>query len=227
MSNTALRNIQCSLCGARHKKLFNDQSKVDQENLNQVKSCNFYKKKQGLFIEGSYPRGLFCINKGKIKVFQRGEMGKEQIIHIAGEGDVVGYKSLLSGDAYSVSAEALEDSIVCFIAKEDFLDMLSQNEILQQGVMKLMSKELSKRTKFITNMAQKSLRERLAFCLLLLDDIYEQEAINISREDLANFVGTATESLIRLISEFKSDGLIEVNKRKINLVDREELHRMA
>ena len=105
--------------------------------------------------------------------------------------------------------------------------MVDTNPNLRNGIMKELSKELAERAKFITNMAQKSVRERLAFALLILDDVYEDEMVNLSREDLANFVGTATETLIRLLKDYKEEGLIETHTRKIEILNRDGLLRLA
>lgn len=196
--------------------------------LNAVKSCSFYKKKQSIFLAGSSPRGVYCLNEGKVKVFSLGENGKEHIVHIAKEGEIIGFRAMLSGDPYEVSAETLEDCNICFIAKEDFLNMLDGNVQLRQNVMQSLSKELNIRTKLLTNMAQKSVRERLAFSLIFLDKVYQdEEAINLSREDLANFIGTATETIIRLLKDFKEEGLIEIHTRKLSILNHNELLRIA
>jgi CRP/FNR family transcriptional regulator len=189
--------------------------------------CNYYKKNQPLFVEGSFPRGVFCLNQGKVKVFTRGDEGKEQIIHIAKAGDVIGFRSMFSGEPYKVSASTLEESNICFIGKDDFLLMMESNPILRNGIIKELSKELGDRAQFITNMAQKSVRERLAFSLLILEEIYGEEEINLTREDMANFVGTATETLIRLLKDFKEDEIIEIHTRKLQIVNREKLLRIA
>jgi CRP/FNR family transcriptional regulator len=117
----------------------------------------------------------------------------------------------------------LEESTICFIQKDDFLSLLEANPTLRNRILKEMSQELSDRAEFITNMAQKSVRQRLAFSLLLLKEVYGEKPINLSREDLANFVGTATETLIRLLKEFKEEGLVETNVRKIYVSDAKRL----
>jgi CRP/FNR family transcriptional regulator len=134
---------------------------------------------------------------------------------------------MLSGEPYNVSAETLEESNICFIGKDEFLTMMDTNPTLRNGIIKELSKELADRADFITNMAQKSVRERLAFALILLMKVYENEPINLSREDMANFVGTATETLIRLLKEFKEEGLIEVQTRKLIVLDTRKLMEIA
>lgn len=227
MSLQAPKNVSCSTCASRDGSLFSHFNCGEIENLSNAKACSFYKKNQSVFLTGSTPRGVYCINKGKVKVFSLGEEGKEQIIHIASEGEVVGFRAMFSGEPFSVSAETLEESNICFIAKEDFLSMIDTSTTLRDAIMRELSKELSERAKFITQLAQKSVRERLAFSLVLLSDIYKDEPINLSREDLANFVGTATETLIRLLKQFKSEEVIEVMTRKIIVTDQNKLLSIA
>jgi len=160
-------------------------------------------------------------------VYTRGDSGEEQIIQVLKGGDIVGFKAMFSGDPYNVSAETLEESNVCFISKEDFLDMMDTNPTLRNGVMRELSKELSQRTEMITSMAQKSVRERVACSVAILNDVYEQGEINLTREDLANFVGTATETVIRLLKELKDEKVLEINGRKLKVLNKESLFKIA
>lgn len=227
MLDKSFKNVTCSTCQVRKDSLFANFCDSDTDHLDAHKSCSFYKKNQSLFLNGSFPRGVYCLNKGRVKIYTRGDEGKEHIIHIAKEGEVIGFRSMFGGEPYSMSAETLEESNICFIAKDDFLSMIDTNPILRNGVMKELSKELSDRALALTNMAQKSVRERLAFSLVLLEDIYEGEEINLSREDMANFVGTATETLIRLLKEFKEDGIIDIHVRKLQILDGVGLRKIA
>lgn len=221
------KHITCSTCASRNNSLLGSLCSDEIDHVNAHKSCNYFKKQQSLFLEGSFPRGVFCINQGMVKIFQRGDEGKEQIIHIAKSGEMVGFRAMFSEEPYKVAAETLEESNICFIGKDDFLNMMDSNPVLRNGIIKELSKELSDRADFITNMAQKSVRERLAFTMILLMDIYNPEPINLSREDLANFVGTATETLIRLLKDFKEEGIIEVHTRKITVLNKEKLFALA
>jgi CRP-like cAMP-binding protein len=225
--DTNFKHLTCENCLSRKYSLFAEFQGNQLENLNHHKSCTYYKKGQGLFLDSSFPRGVYCLNEGKVKIFTRGEEGKEQIIHIASAGEVIGFRAMFSGEAYKVSATTLEDCNICFIAKEDFLNLLDSNSTLRNNIMKELSKELGDRAVFITNMAQKPVRERLAFSLVMLDNIYKDEMINLTREDLANFVGTATETLIRLLKDFKEDKLIEIHTRKIEIIDKNRLINLA
>lgn len=221
------KHLTCANCLSRKNSLFAEFHGEQVADLDHHKACNYYKKGQGLFLESSFPRGVYCLNEGKVKIFARGDEGKEQIIHIATSGEIIGFRAMFSEEPYKVSATTLEDCNICFIAKEDFLNMLDSNATLRNNVMKELSKELGERAVFITNMAQKPVRERLAFSLVMLDNIYKDEMINLSREDLANFVGTATETLIRLLKDFKEENIIEVHTRKIEIINKNKLINLA
>lgn len=227
MPDKSHKHVSCVNCVARSKSLFSAFCDTEVEGLDENKSCSFFKKNQPLFIENSSPRGVYCINEGKVKIFARGEEGKEQIIHLASAGEIVGFRAMFSGEPYKVSATTLEESNICFINKNDFLNLVDTNQNLRNGIMKELSKELAERATFITNMAQKSVRERLASSLILLNDIYGEDMINLTREDLANFVGTATETLIRLLKDFKEETLIKTHARKIEIIDKEGLLKVA
>jgi CRP-like cAMP-binding protein len=227
MLDKSHKHVTCEKCAVRNSGIFSNLHNEEICDLDSHKTCHYYKKHQSLFVEGSYPRGVFCINHGKVKIYALGDEGKEQIVHIAKEGEVVGFRSMLSGEPYKLSASALEDANICFVAKDDFLNMLDTNTGLRNAVLKELSKELGERAIFITNLAQKSVRERLAYSLLLLGDIYGEDPINLTREDLANFVGTATETLIRLLKDFKEEGLIDVQTRKVFLSNKDALLQLA
>jgi CRP/FNR family transcriptional regulator len=227
MLDKSHKHVSCATCQARKNSLFAGNCDASLDHLEEHKSCSYFKKNQPLFIEGSFPRGVFCLNQGKVKVFTRGDEGKEQIIHIAKEGEIIGFRAMFSGEMYKVSATSLEDANICFISKDDFLDMIDTNPTLRNGIMRELSKELGDRAVFITNMAQKSVRERLASVLIILDDVYSGEQINLTREDMANFVGTATETLIRLLKDLKEEGVIEIHTRKLEIVDKDKLMKIA
>ncbi|MEJ6582463.1 MAG: Crp/Fnr family transcriptional regulator [Crocinitomicaceae bacterium] len=223
MLDQSHKHVTCVNCLAKNNSLFKSFCDVEVDDLNVVKSCSYFKKSQPLFIEGSLPRGVFCLNNGKVKIFARGEEGKEQIIHVAKAGEIVGFRAMFSEEPYKVTATTLEESNICFISKADFLNLVDTNVTLRNGIMKELSTELANRVAYITNMAQKPVRGRLAFALVILEEIYTGEMINLTREDLANFVGTATETLIRLLKDFKEEELIQTHGRKIEILNHDEL----
>lgn len=221
------KNISCLTCKSKQIGALADLDEYHTNYLDQNKTCNFYKKNQAVFTEGSLPRGVFCLNQGKVKVYALGGEGKEQIIHIAKTGDIIGFRAMFSGEPYKVSASTLEECNICFVSKEDFFFMIEEVPSFRNNILKELSRELSDQALFITSMAQKTVRERVAYALLMLDKIYKDEEINLSREDLANFVGTATETLIRLLSEFKDEKIIETHSRKIQIIDYKKLEKIA
>ena len=173
-----------------------------------------------IFSEGKFPKGIYKVHTGLVKVYKHGADGKEQIIQICKPGDVVGFRSVLSENSYNLNAAALEENtIVCFISKEDFNHYRETHPKLQNRLIQELSSELQESADFITDMTQKSVKQRVAIAILFLNEIYRDKPINISREDLANMVGTATETLIRLIKQFKRDSILEVKGRKMLVID--------
>lgn len=225
--------IPCSECEVRSHSLFDKLSESELDNLDYHKSCSRHKKGQVLFHEGTRPLGIYCINSGKIKIYQTGSDGKNQIIKIATPGEVLGYKALISDSPYPVTGETLEETSVCFIPKDEFIATLQSNPEFGQKLLKLACTEIGAMTDNLTSLAQKSVRERLAVALLMLKDTYGIDAavdekdseieINLTREDIANIVGTATETVIRILQEMKEDKLIETNGRKIRVVEPQKL----
>jgi len=180
-----------------------------------------------IFSEGSYPKGVFYIHTGIVKVYKHGNQGKEQIIQIFKSGDLLGFRAMLSEKNYNVHAQCLEKTEICFISKKDFMTYLDSNPSIRNELIRGLSMELQDRADYLTDMAQKSVKQRTAMSLVVLHDIYNEKEINLSREDLANLVGTATETLIRLLKEFKKEALIDVSGRKIKVVDLEKLKQLT
>lgn len=210
-----------------HMGLFSNFSEGELGNLEQYAVRHELKKGEVLFTENSFPKGVFCLAQGKVKICKLGDEGKEQIIHIAGAGEVLGFRAVFSEEQYKLSAAALEHGSYYFIAKDDFMHLMDENKGMRNAILRELSRELNDKALFITTLAQKSVRERLAYALLLLAEVYGDEPINLLREDMANYVGTATETLIRLLKEFREAGLIDVDIRKLRVVNVDELMRLA
>jgi CRP/FNR family transcriptional regulator len=169
-------------------------------------------------------------------VFKLGQQGKEHITSILKEGDLVGYRAMLSDSLYHVSVEALEEVIACHIPREEFLKSFQSDKVLNNTLITELSAEVISLTNVITDIAQKPVRERTAATLVLLNTVYSSNngdnngdlsEINLTRESLANMVGTATETLIRIIHDFKEEELITTNGRKINIQDLKALQRIG
>lgn len=223
----------CKNCTSRAASLLGCCRGSELEQLSATKSCYAYKKGQLIFHEGGKPSGLYCINSGKIKIAKLGSDGKEQIVRLAKPGDVIGYRALMADSNYSASAVALEDAVVCFVPRSQFLELISQNVDFANGLMKLLSNALGEAEERMVQMAYKPVRERLAEALLLLQKTYQQRegednfTISISREDLASIVGTAKETTIRLLSDFKDEHIISTKGSSITILDPEKLYKIG
>jgi CRP-like cAMP-binding protein len=223
----------CGRCSKRFTNVFCKAQHDSMEDIQAEKICTAYKKGEFIFKEGTRPFGVYCVNRGKIKLVKTGEDGKEKIIRLVKPGDPLGYRSLLSGDRYNASAVALEDSGVCFIPKELFLGILQKDSSLSFEMMKLLSDDLKKAELQITHLAQKPVRERVAEAILFIKETYgfeddgETIAASFSREDIANLVGTATETAIRLLSEFNKDAIIKLSGKKIMILNLPKLVKTA
>ena len=205
---------------------FLDEAKSLQElkNLSDSAKVKTYKKKELIYTEGNNPNYLYLLQKGKIKTFREHEYGKELIISLHKEGDFFGYTALLDESSYNESAEALDDSVVVLIPKEDFYALLNNNHGVMKRFVKLLSNEIQEKEEQLLQMAYSSVKKRVAEALLKLQKQYQENSkdvfsISISREDLANIVGTATESLIRTLSDFKQESLIEIKGSNISIID--------
>ena len=191
-----------------------------------------FKKGKLIFYEGGVPTGVFLIKRGKAKIYKTGLDEKDQIFYIYKRGDLFGYHALLCDENYEDSCEALEDCEVLFINKLDFELLLYKIANLKLLLIQNMSHEFGVLVNTITILAQKPLRERLALYLLLLHERYfdeelQQSPINLSREDLANIIGTTRESLGRVLKEFKDYRLIKITGRVIEIIDFKKLSEIA
>ncbi|MFN3406013.1 MAG: Crp/Fnr family transcriptional regulator [Cytophagaceae bacterium] len=221
---------ECRTCPNRWDSIFKCCNEEDVKLLDFHKVGHLYHKGQILFHEGGTPQGLYCLRQGKVKIVKKSPDGKEQIIKLVKEGDPIGHKSLLLNTSYSASAVILEDSIICFIPKQVFEKMRKESDI-ESALLIKMTKALSEAENKVANLTLKQVRERMAEALLFLNKFYNQENISrwivMSREDLGNLVGTAKETAIRVLSDFKSQKIIMTQGRKIKILDKEKLIRLS
>jgi len=222
----------CDKCSLESGSIFKHLTHDEMVILNYEKDFRHYKRGDILYQEGNRISGFFCINSGIIKVFKTGLDGKEQIIRFAKPGDIIAYRSVLSNELACTSAKVIEDCHVCFIPSEILIQFIKSNSTFSLELLRLACHELGEANSFITDIAQKTVRERLAEILLLLVQEFGLDAenylnISLTREELANIVGTATESVIRLLSEFKSDKLVELTGRKIKILNKKGLEKIS
>lgn len=190
-----------------------------------------YRKKENIYREGDYPRGIYYINKGKIKIYKSHDYGKELITSLLNAGDFFGYNSMLEESSYTENAQVIENAEITFVPKDDFFNLVYNNREIARKFLQILSKSVVEQQEQLVELAYSSVRKRVAEALLLLQKKYKNIddqvfSTNISREDLANIVGTATESLIRTLGDFKNEKLIDIKEGKIYLLNEVKLRQI-
>ncbi|WP_421765415.1 Crp/Fnr family transcriptional regulator [Ekhidna sp.] len=210
-------------------RILSSLSKSEQELFIAHGDTLIFKRNKLVFYEGGIPTGVFLIENGRAKIYKTGLDGKDQIFYIYKTGDLLGYHALLCNEHYEDSCEALEDCKILFISKLNFNSLIKKIPHLSQLLIQNMSHEFGVLVNTITILAQKPLRERLALYLLILNKKYVEQGgdIMLPREDMANIIGTARESLGRLLKEFKEEKLIEVDNKIIRINNHGKLLKIA
>lgn len=224
------RHAECESCPSQGDGIFCSLHTKDLDVINQHKITNVYKKGQTLFVQGSHPFGIFCISSGNIKLTSTGVDGKESIVRIVHAGDILGHRSLFTDEDYGKTATAMEDTEVCFIDKKFILSLIEKNPTVALNVISKLSRDMGIAESKLTSLHQKNVRERLAELLLSLKSTHGtlengrwRIDLKITREEMATLIGTANETLIRFMSEFKEAGLIEQEGKIIYIKDMSEL----
>ena len=231
MKTNEKQNI-CVDCAVNDSNIFKYLTDSEKETLDKQKHCNIYRKGDIIYHEKNRISGCYCVVSGIIKIYKTGIDGKEQIIDFAKKGNIIGFRSVLSNEPACTSTKVIEDCAVCFIPSSLIFQFIQNNPSFSLNLLKLICKELETANSYITDIAQKTVRERLAEILLKLNREFGVNSdgfiqINLSREELANMVGTATESVIRLLSEFRNEKLIELQTKKIKLLEVQKLKALA
>lgn len=196
--------------------------------LSTARDVRHYRKKDVVFLDGAYPKGVYFINKGKVKIFHKNDQGKELISSLHKAGDFFGFLSLLKDEKYTHSAAILEDAEIYMIPKEDFFSLIYKNSEVARKFIGILSDNLIENEQQLIRLAYDSVRKRVAEALVKLSDTYKKEtderfSMNVSREDLANLVGTAKETVIRTLSDFKEDKYIEIAGSMITILEYDKL----
>lgn len=185
-----------------------------------------YKKKAIIFSEGTNPNNVYFINSGKVKIYKMNEEGKEYITSLHKGGEFIGYLDLLEESPYRSSAETMEETEITAIPRHDFYEIILQNKDIAQNFIKLLSKNLAEKEEQLLNLAYNSVRKKVAEALILIYDRYRdnsEEEFTISREDIANLAGTAKETVIRMLADFKEENLISIQGTKISIQNYQKL----
>jgi CRP/FNR family transcriptional regulator, cyclic AMP receptor protein len=190
-----------------------------------------FKKKQLIYMEGNHPSALYYVLKGKAKSFKTNDEGKELTIDLYSEGDFIGYTALLDGSTYKESAVAMSDTELEVIPRKDFEELINSHWDIAQRFIKMMARNVAEKEEHLLGLAYNSLRKKVAEALVKLHQKYAQDqkegvAIDLSREHLASIAGTATESLIRTLGDFRAEHLIDIQEGRIIILNEQKLKRM-
>jgi CRP-like cAMP-binding protein len=222
----------CESCIIRELNSLGSVPSDDISNISKHKIPIHVKRGEVIFSEGASLKGVYCLRNGKCKLTKLAPNGKEQIVRFISKGELVGHRSIISNSVAHLTVTALEDMDVCFIPKQDILDLFKKNTEFSLQITKALARDLDDANSSIANMAQKNVRERLAESLLFFERIFGVDnegyiSVTLTREEIANAIGTATESTIRLLSEFKKEGYIILSGKKIKIKEKVKLQQLT
>ncbi len=226
----------CDECSSKAKGIFCELPETEITDISQHKVVNHYKKGQTLFLQGNPCYGLFCVSQGKVKIVKVGPDGKESLLTIASNGDVIGHRDLLANDQYyTATATVLEDSTLCFIDKKYILSLLEEQPTVVAELLKKVTRDLNASEEKVFSMYQKNVRERLAELLLFLQKNFgvQDESghtkldVKLTRDEMASMIGTANETLIRFMTEFRDEGIIDQEGKVIIIQNTQALREQA
>jgi CRP-like cAMP-binding protein len=222
---------KCEQCIVREFSAIKALKKDELLRIADCKTSYTVKKGETVFDEGDALNGIYCIKDGICKLSKLSDNGKDQIVKLVKKGELLGQRSLISEESTNLSAVAVEDMQVCFIPKQEILQFFNENNQFSLNMMKSVCVDLKDADDNMVNLAQKTVKQRLAETLLKLETdfgIHEDGSLKIqlSREEIAGMIGTATESCIRLLSEFNKEGWVSLHGKKITLSNKRELQRI-
>ncbi len=221
----------CNLCLIHQLNSFNTLSKKELDYISEHKKVMHYKKGDMILEEGKPSRYVYCLMSGKGKLSRYNSSGKEQIIRFVKSGNLIGYRSVFNDEPITLNLTAIEDVTACVIPKDVYKSLLVNKDFTLE-MLRLLSNDLKLANLTIAHLAQHSVRERMAETLLHLEDIFGTDRegninISLSREEIANIIGTASESVIRILSSFKKDNIIYSKAKKIKLLNKDRLYNIA
>ncbi len=219
---------RCENCIIRQFNSLRAMSKEELKKVSDTKTTKKVKKGEPIFQEGEKLNGVFCVRDGVSKLSKLSANGKDQIVKLATKGEVLGQRSVIAEECTNLSAIAVSDMEVCFIPKESINTTLQKNPNFTLEVLRHMAHDLKEADDVIVNMSQKTVKQRIAEAFLYLKNNFGEDddgflSLTLSREDISNVVGTATESAIRIISEFKKKGFIHTSGKKVGIKNERKL----
>jgi CRP-like cAMP-binding protein len=227
------KNPFIELCIEGASSIFRGLSQTDKELLNQHHQVANFSKGDTILSQGSKPKGLICLVSGKTKIFKIGAGNREQIIKMLRPLSFINYRSLFSDNYYPFSAVAIEESSIVVFEKQALSRILKQNAELAVKFLKVVSEDLLFSNNRLVSLTQKHVRGRLSESLLLLRDTYGVEAdgktmrVLLSREDIAHFSNMTTSNAIRTLSGLESEKILDIQGRKIMILDSKKLEAIS
>lgn len=227
-----LHDSLCQLCVDNPHSLLSELDSLAKQKIIETTVCTSYKKGDLIYKEGDMPSGLHCLLTGKVKIYKDGIGGRQQIVRMANPVGFIGYRAFFAEEIHIASAEALEDSIVCRIKTELILDIVRTTPDLAMSIIRALATDLGFSHRRTVTLTQKHIRGRLAEALLVLKETYGYENDNctlkvyLTREDIANLSNMTTANAIRTLSNFASEGIVELNGKKIKIIDKEKLEQI-
>ncbi len=223
---------KCEQCIVRELSSLRTLQKDELLKIASCKTSKVVRKGEHIFDEGDPINGLYCVKDGVCKLTKLSPNGKEQIVKLVKKGELLGQRSMISEEPANLSAVALADMEICFIPKSEVLGLFNSNHNFSMNVMRTICGDLKDADNLMVSMAQKSMKERLAYVLLYLADTFGSDGENylnlvMSREEIAGMTGVATESAIRLLSDLNKQNLIELSGKRIKILDRSGLHKIS
>lgn len=223
---------ECEKCVIRDLNSLSSVSANELQSIARKKTSLSIQKGEVIFSEGTSLKGVYCLRNGKCKLTKLAPNGKEQIVRFIRKGELVGHRSVISNSVAHLTVTALEEMEVCFIPKNEIIELFKSNSEFSFEITKSLAEDLDEANSAIANMAQKNVRERLAESLLFFERIFGVDldgyiSVTLTREEIANAIGTATESTIRLLSEFKKEGYISLSGKKIRIENKVKLQHLT
>lgn len=228
-----MSSIICNHCINNANSIFYFLAEDEKKILSERHTCTYFRKGEIIYREGEKPNGLLCLSAGKVKIYKEGIGGREQIVRMARPIGFIGYRALFAEENYMATSLAIEDSTICTINRESLFEVLKTNSELSLSIIKSFATELGFSNSRTVTLTQKHIRGRLAESLIFLKDTYGLEhdgktiKVYLSREDIANLSNMTTSNAIRTLSNFASENVIEIDGRKIKIIDPVQLERIS
>ena len=229
-----MKPIPCEGCPVRKHTAFADLDADLLELIDGAKKTRKYKQGQVIFYEDNPAFGLYCIHAGKVKLYKTTAEGKRLTLRLADPGDQLGHLAIFTEQPYSATGEALEDSTVCFVDRQCLPTLMAKSPAATSAIIQGLARGLSITRDRATDIAHRSARERVAGMLLVLKAKYGREDgdavrldIALTRQDLADLIGTTKETLVRVLSDFRQMQIIADKGPNLMLLSPEKLAKIA